>query len=313
MTDAIGRAWQLGTLQVDFSNPERFDLHYTAEDGSKQRPVVLHRAILGSLERFFGILIEHTGGDFPLWLAPEQVRVVPVSEKFNDYGEEVPEELEEAGLRATIDARNEKLGAKIRHGELEKVPALLIVGEKEAAAGTVSLRIRHGGEFKDQDDRRAASNDERSRSRPAPSRGTKRQRLANSKEDIPIAFFRGGPRIPPTKNSPINEYILRFPEVRLIGAAGEQIGVVDPQTALAKGREAGLDVVVIAEQADAPGLQGDGLRQVHLREEEEGARVEEAAEGHAGQGSQVPPEHRRPRLRLQAARTSSGSSTRATR
>jgi threonyl-tRNA synthetase len=149
VTDAIGRAWQLGTLQVDFSNPERFDLHYTAEDGSKQRPVVLHRAILGSLERFFGILIEHTGGDFPFWLAPEQVRVVPVSEKFNAYGEAALRTLKDAGLRAAADLRNEKLGAKIRDGELSKVPALLIVGEKEAAAGTISLRARHGREEKD--------------------------------------------------------------------------------------------------------------------------------------------------------------------
>jgi threonyl-tRNA synthetase len=148
VTDAIGRAWQLGTLQVDFSNPERFDLHYTAEDGSKQRPVVLHRAILGSLERFFGILIEHTGGDFPFWLAPEQVRVVPVSEKANAYAEDVLRRLVAGGLRATADLRNEKLGARIRDGELSKVPALLIVGEKEAAAGTVSLRLRHGKEEK---------------------------------------------------------------------------------------------------------------------------------------------------------------------
>jgi threonyl-tRNA synthetase len=150
VTDAIGRPWQLGTLQVDFSNPERFDLHYTAEDGSKKRPVVLHRAILGSLERFFGILIEHTGGDFPFWLAPEQVRVVPVSEKLNEYSEKILRRVREEGLRASADSRNEKLGAKIRNGELDKVPALLIVGEKEAAAGTVSLRVRHGGEFKDQ-------------------------------------------------------------------------------------------------------------------------------------------------------------------
>lgn len=147
--DAIGRAWQLGTLQVDFSNPELFDLEYTAEDGSKQRPVVLHRAILGSIERFFGILVEHTGGDFPFWLAPEQVRVVPVSEKFNQYGEGILRRLREADLRAMSDVRNEKLGAKIRAGELEKVPALLVVGEKEAEAGTVSLRVRHGKEEKD--------------------------------------------------------------------------------------------------------------------------------------------------------------------
>lgn len=147
VTDAIGRAWQLGTLQVDFSNPERFDLEYTAEDGSKKRPVVLHRAVLGSLERFFGILVEHTGGDFPLWLSPEQARVIPVSDKLLDYARMVAAELGAAGLRVTVDERNEKLGAKIRHGELEKVPALLVVGEKEREAGAVSLRKRHEGDL----------------------------------------------------------------------------------------------------------------------------------------------------------------------
>ena len=146
MTDAIGRAWQLGTLQVDFANPENFDLQYTGEDGAKHRPVVLHRAVLGSLERFFGILIEHTGGNFPLWLAPEQVRVVPVSEKFEEYARQVEAKLLAAGFRATVDARNEKLGAKIRNGEMEKVPALLVVGEKERAAGTVSLRLHGSGD-----------------------------------------------------------------------------------------------------------------------------------------------------------------------
>jgi threonyl-tRNA synthetase len=147
VTDAIGRAWQLGTLQVDFSNPERFDLEYTAEDGTKRRPVVLHRAVLGSLERFFGILVEHTGGDFPLWLSPEQARVIPVSDKLLDYARSVAAELRAAGLRVTVDERNEKLGAKIRHGELEKVPALLVVGEKEREAGAVSLRKRHEGDL----------------------------------------------------------------------------------------------------------------------------------------------------------------------
>ena len=147
MTDAIGRAWQLGTLQVDFSNPERFDLEYTAEDGTKKRPVVPHRAVLGSLERFFGILVEHTGGDFPLWLSPEQARVIPVSDKLLDYARSVAAELRAAGLRVTVDERNEKLGAKIRHGELEKVPALLVVGEKEREAGAVSLRKRHEGDL----------------------------------------------------------------------------------------------------------------------------------------------------------------------
>jgi threonyl-tRNA synthetase len=146
VTDAIGRPWQLATLQVDFSQPENFDLEYAAEDGTRQRPVVLHRAILGSLERFLGVLIEHTGGDFPFWLAPEQVRVVPVSEKVNAYAESVLQKLKEAGLRASVDLRNEKLGAKIRHGELDKVPAVLVVGEKEQAAGTVSLRRRGSGD-----------------------------------------------------------------------------------------------------------------------------------------------------------------------
>lgn len=146
VNDAIGRPWQLGTIQCDFNLPELFDLHYTAEDGTRQRPVMLHRAILGSLERFFGILIEHTGGNFPLWLAPEQVRVVPVSEKFNGYAQEVEAKLLAAGFRATVDGRNEKLGAKIRNGEMEKVPALLVVGEKERAAGTVSLRLHGSGD-----------------------------------------------------------------------------------------------------------------------------------------------------------------------
>src|SRR5262249_5689756 len=118
VNDVLGRPWQLGTIQCDFNLPELFDLTYVAEDGAKHRPVILHRAILGSIERFLGILIEHTGGDFPLWLAPEQARVVPVSEKVNDYGREVLAKLQAEGLRATIDDRNEKLGAKIRSGEL---------------------------------------------------------------------------------------------------------------------------------------------------------------------------------------------------
>lgn len=143
VTDAIGRPWQLGTLQVDFANPENFDLAYTAEDGAKHRPVVLHRAVLGSLERFLGILIEHTGGSFPLWLAPEQARVLPVSERFNDYARQVLDALLASGFRAEVDEGDDKLGAKIRRAELDKVPALLVVGEKEKGAGTVALR-RHG-------------------------------------------------------------------------------------------------------------------------------------------------------------------------
>ena len=165
VTDAIGRAWQLGTLQVDFSNPEQFDLHYTAEDGSKKRPVVLHRAVLGSLERFFGILIEHTGGDFPLWLAPEQARVIPVSDKLLDYARTVADALRAAGLRVTVDERNEKLGAKIRNGELEKVPVLLVVGEKEREAGAVSVRQAPRGRPRVAAPRRSRLGDETGRRR----------------------------------------------------------------------------------------------------------------------------------------------------
>jgi len=147
VTDAIGRPWQLGTLQVDFANPDNFDLEYTGDDGAKHKVVVLHRAVLGSLERFFGILIEHTAGDFPFWLAPEQIRLVPVSERFNAYAGEVQAKLVAEGFRATVDLRNEKLGAKIRHGELEKVPVLFVTGEKEQAAGTVSVRRRGTGDM----------------------------------------------------------------------------------------------------------------------------------------------------------------------
>jgi threonyl-tRNA synthetase len=145
--DAIGRYWQLGTLQVDFSQPENFDLTYTGEDGARHRPVVLHRAILGSVERFLGILIEHTAGDFPLWLAPVQAKVLPVSDRFADYAREVASKLVSAGLRAEADERNEKLGARIRQAELSKVPYMLIVGEREQASRSVSPRRHKGGDL----------------------------------------------------------------------------------------------------------------------------------------------------------------------
>jgi threonyl-tRNA synthetase len=143
--DAIGRPWQLGTIQCDFLFPERFDLTYVGEDGEKHRPVMLHRAILGSLERFLGILIEHTAGNFPVWLAPVQAVVLPVSDRFADYGREVEERGRSLGLRIEADARNEKLGARIRDAEIRKVPYMLVVGEKERAARSVSIRKRHEG------------------------------------------------------------------------------------------------------------------------------------------------------------------------
>jgi threonyl-tRNA synthetase len=144
--DAIGRAWQLGTFQCDFEHAESFDLTYIGEDGQAHRPVVLHRAILGSVERFLGILIEHTAGNFPFWIAPVQAVVLPVSDRFADRAREVGEELQRAGLRVEVDDKNEKLGARIRRAELQKVPCMLVVGEKEAGSGTVSVRARHGGD-----------------------------------------------------------------------------------------------------------------------------------------------------------------------
>jgi len=147
VTDAIGRPWQLGTLQVDFSNPERFDLTYVGEDNHPHRPVILHRAILGSVERFLGILIEHTAGDFPVWLAPVQAVVIPVSDRFAEYARSVAARLVRDGFRAETDDRNEKLGARIRHAELQKVPYMLIVGERESATGAISPRKRKSGDL----------------------------------------------------------------------------------------------------------------------------------------------------------------------
>ncbi|GMU65345.1 MAG: threonine--tRNA ligase [Acidobacteriota bacterium] len=144
--DAIGRAWQLGTVQLDYQLPQRFDLEYVAPDGSMKRPVMIHRAMLGSVERFLGILIEHTAGAFPLWLAPVQARVVPVSERTLEYGRGVAERLLAAGLRSELDDSNEKLGYKIRQAQVAKIPYMLVVGEREAAEGTVAVRLRTGEE-----------------------------------------------------------------------------------------------------------------------------------------------------------------------
>ena len=138
--DALGRKWQLGTIQVDYNLPERFDLEYTAADGSKQRPVMIHRAPFGSLERFTAVVLEHTAGHLPLWLSPEQVKVLPISEKYADYAEKVCNLLKNSDIRASIDARNETLGKRIREISLLRVPVLAIVGEKEASEGTVSVR-----------------------------------------------------------------------------------------------------------------------------------------------------------------------------
>jgi len=144
--DAIGRRWQLGTIQVDYNLPQRFQLEYTAEDNSKQTPVMVHRAPFGSMERFCAVLIEHTAGHFPLWLTPEQVAILPISEKYNEYGQRVADYLAENDIRATLDDRNEKVGRKIRDNELRRIPYMLVVGEQEAAEGLVAMRQQGGGE-----------------------------------------------------------------------------------------------------------------------------------------------------------------------
>ena len=144
--DAIGRRWQLGTIQVDYNLPERFKLEYTGSDNEKHRPVMVHRAPFGSLERFTAVLIEHTAGNFPLWLTPDQVVILPISEKFNEYAEQVSAYLNEHDVRATVDDRNEKIGRKIRDNELKHIPYMLVVGEKEQNEGTVSVRKRGAGD-----------------------------------------------------------------------------------------------------------------------------------------------------------------------
>ncbi|MDO9679441.1 MAG: threonine--tRNA ligase, partial [Bacteroidales bacterium] len=144
--DAIGRKWQLGTIQVDYNLPERFELEYVGADDKKHRPVMIHRAPFGSMERFVAVLIEHTGGKFPLWLTPEQAVILPISEKFNDYAKKVGEFLNNSDIRASIDDRNETIGKKIRENELKRVPFLLIVGEKEVESGLISVRRQGEGD-----------------------------------------------------------------------------------------------------------------------------------------------------------------------
>ena len=144
--DAIGRKWQLGTIQVDYNLPERFQLEYTGADNQKHRPVMIHRAPFGSMERFVAVLIEHTGGKFPLWLTPDQVVILPISEKYNEYAQQVRASLDAEDIRALVDERNEKIGRKIRDNELRRIPYLLVVGEKEQAEGTVSVRKQGEGD-----------------------------------------------------------------------------------------------------------------------------------------------------------------------
>jgi threonyl-tRNA synthetase len=143
MRDSLGRSWQLGTVQLDYNMPERFGLTYTGADNAEHQPVMIHRALMGSFERFIGILTEHYAGEFPLWLAPVQALLLPISDRHTEYAEQVATELRAAGLRVEVDGRTESTGRKIRDGELRKVPYLLVVGDREADSGAVGVR-RHG-------------------------------------------------------------------------------------------------------------------------------------------------------------------------
>jgi len=147
LEDSIGRTWQCGTIQLDFQLPLRFEAEYTGEDGEKHRPIMIHRVVFGSIERFIGILIEHFSGKFPAWLAPVQVKVLPVSDKSHEYALSVYEELKAAGIRTEIDKRDEKIGYKIREAQLKKIPYMIIVGENEAAEKTISVRSRDKGDL----------------------------------------------------------------------------------------------------------------------------------------------------------------------
>jgi len=142
LVDAIGRLWQLSTVQVDFNLPQRFGLEYVAEDGSRKQPVMVHRALFGSIERFFGVLLEHYAGAFPVWLSPVQTVMIPIAERHVDYANKVADQLKAAGVRVQVDSRNEKMNAKIREHAMQKVPFLLVVGDKESEAGRVNVRIR---------------------------------------------------------------------------------------------------------------------------------------------------------------------------
>ena len=235
MTDSLGRSWQLGTVQLDYSMPERFDLIYTGADNAEHRPVMIHRALLGSFERFIGILIEHYGGELPLWLTPVQAIVLPVSDRFADYAAGVLEQLRGAGVRAELDDRNESVGRKIREAELRKIPYMLVVGEREQGEGTVSVREHRGAERRA---RRPSKIHRSARRRAILRRLAAATNLslaappldARSNQLVPVP--RRFDRRPPERDTTrINDRI-RVPEVRLIDDDGKQIGVMKTADAL---------------------------------------------------------------------------------
>ncbi len=145
--DSIGRLWQLSTVQFDFNLPERFEIEYTAEDGQKHRPIMVHRALFGSVERFFGVLIEHYAGAFPFWLAPVQITVLPITDRINDYAEKIAKELKESGFRVEANTKSDKIGAKIRDAQIQKIPFMLVLGDKELEENKVAVRERKAADI----------------------------------------------------------------------------------------------------------------------------------------------------------------------
>ena len=147
MKDCLGREWQMGTVQLDFQLPQRFNLHYIDKDGNKKTPIMIHRAIFGSFDRFIGIITEHFAGAFPVWLAPVQVRILPIADAHKEYAEKLKEQFQKEGIRVELDEREEKIGYKIREAQLQKIPYMLIIGDKEIEAGAVGVRSRKDGDI----------------------------------------------------------------------------------------------------------------------------------------------------------------------
>ena len=253
--------------------PERFDLEYTGSDGQKHRPVIIHRAPFGSLERFIGVLIEHYAGNFPLWLAPVQAVVLPITDEQLDYAKKVHEDLKPAGIRAELDDRNEKIGYKIREWETQEGP----VHARGRGKGTAGRTPLPSGST-----RKGTS----ARCRGRSSSRQLRQEIADK-----ALTYVGGTSISKEKRARINEEI-RVPEVRVIDQHGGQLGVMTPAAAIALARERDADLVEIVPNAVPAGLQDHQLRQVQVRACEEGQDPEEAPARLAAEGAPVPSEHR---------------------
>ena len=261
VTDAIGRKWQCATIQLDYMQPENFDLKYTGADNAEHRPVVIHRAIFGSFERFIAILIEHYAGAFPLWLAPVQAIVLPISDRHLQYAGSVRDRLKAAGLRVELDERQEKIGYKIREAQLQKIPYMLVVGDRESAEGTVSVRTRAGRRSRREHGRRVHRI---GAARKSPDKG----KAVVYRVGGFIAFDRSPRR---DDRMRVNERI-RVREIRVIDDTGQQLGIMPPPQALAIAKQKGLDLVEISPTAVPAGLPHHGFREVPVPGTEARAR-----------------------------------------